>query len=657
MISSPLTIFDFPAMQARKEAYFAFVRAQVPRYFNPDGTYKPGVERDLRMTHWLFPVLISSDDPDMRAFALRFYDVSGVWDDWNIFTTSSIAANLMRERERLSPALVRRSEEHLAKFTDAPGTVPSSGANDYMFHGYNDNMPAMAARNLVFAGEILHNAGLLDHGLFRLEGLCAHFERRGLLSEYNSGTYTPITLTSLLDIAECAQHQKARAMAQACSERILLDILTHWHLELGCSTGPKSRAYLPDANNTISIMPALMWYLSGDPRIIDPIQALSPEGLGITLHHGPGPAFLLANCAEIFTPSYTTMRPEIIAYAQQPRQYPHVVEATSDAGCPSSIQTRTYQQRQWALGTASCLSWPAAGHNLTLHGVLTTRATPTDWRGRVSFWHYLCNTTPDLGERVRGESGVETETTTMQDPGQYHTLQKAGSALVMGNLGAAIVGKRTDKLTFMVAFSLLDAQPDEMAENDTPLATWAGRTEDSCWQFLRFGEVYVGFRAAGMLKGERLPLRRSVKDGYLRLDIPIIDGVSTEIDADFRQWLDLGYVLEIASQDECGSFADFRRQCLATSWECFHAFYRNSRYTGRHGELQIVDNTEPNSVRFMAIDGKLEGETFFTATGMNPDLVHLFADGRVIRQRRLLYRQEFAGSPFYPSYNHVLATR
>jgi len=655
MISTSTTLFDFPAMQARKEAYYAFVRAQVPLYFNPDGTYKPGVEHDLRITHWLFPVLIASEDPEMRAFALRFYDVSGVWNDWNIFTTSSIAAALMRERERMPAELIRRSEEHLAKFTDAPGTVPSSGANDYMFHGYNDNMPAMAARNLVFAGEILRNPALLDHGLFRLEGLCAHFERRGLLSEYNSGTYTPITLTSLLDIAECAQHPDARAMAQACSERILLDILTHWHPALGCSTGPKSRAYLPDADNTVSIIPALMWYLSGDPRIIDPMQALSPEGYGITLHHGPSPSFMMANFAEVFTPSYTTIRPEIIAYARQPRSYPSTIAATSDAGAPSSIQTRTYQQRRWALGTASCVSWStAAGHNLTLHGVLQARES-TDWRGRVSFWHYLVNTTPDLGERVIGDCGVETETTSMQDPGKYHTLQQEGSAMVLGHLGTSILGKSTDKLTFMIAFSLLGTSPDEIAEDDAPLEHWSGETDSTRWQFLRFGDVYVGLRAAGMLKGERLPVRRCLKDGYLRLEIPVIDGVQTTIDADFRQWLDLGYVLEIADREECGSFAEFRRQCLATHWECYHAFYRNSRYTGRHGELHLIDCSEPDNVRFMTIDGQLEGETYFSAPGLTPELVRLFPDGRVIRQRRLLYRPAFAGSPFYASYNHVLA--
>ena len=72
----------------------------------------------------------------IRELALKLYANDPCWGGWNIFTTSSIAANLVRERERLTPELIARSEEHLARFVDpGDGRIPSSGANDYMFHG------------------------------------------------------------------------------------------------------------------------------------------------------------------------------------------------------------------------------------------------------------------------------------------------------------------------------------------------------------------------------------------------------------------------------------------------------------------------------------------------------------------------------------------
>jgi len=179
------------------------------------------------------------------------------------------------------------------------------------------------------------------------------------------------------------------------------------------------------------------------------------------------------------------------------------------------------------------------------------------------------------------------------------------------------------------------------------LSSWSGESAPDRWQFLRFGDVYVGIRATGMLNERQLPVRRVDKGGYLRLEIPVLDGQPIRIDRAFREWLDLGYVLEMSDREECGSFPAFRQQCLQTTWEYVHWLYRNSRYCGRHGELQIVDSIEPEGLRFIAVDGQAESPVMFEATGLNPKLVQLFPDGRLIRQRRIYWRRDFIGSPFY----------
>jgi hypothetical protein len=109
-------VFDFDAMQERKRAYYSFARHSAPRFFNEDGSYQEKVEQDRRITFWLFPALIDTEDPDEREFALRSYAADPGWGGWDIFITTSIAANLSRERRHLSPALIRRSEEHLDRF-------------------------------------------------------------------------------------------------------------------------------------------------------------------------------------------------------------------------------------------------------------------------------------------------------------------------------------------------------------------------------------------------------------------------------------------------------------------------------------------------------------------------------------------------------------
>ena len=59
-------------------------------------------------------------------------------------------------------------------------------------------------------------------------------------------------------------------MAEACANRVLLDLAAHWHLRLGAPSGSSSRAYLPDYTIQLSTQNALMWYL-GYPNTLDPI--------------------------------------------------------------------------------------------------------------------------------------------------------------------------------------------------------------------------------------------------------------------------------------------------------------------------------------------------------------------------------------------------
>ena len=82
----------------------------------------------------------------------------------------------------------------------------------------------------------------------------------------------------------------------------------------------------------------------------------------------------------------------------------------------------------------------------------------------------------------------------------------------------------------------------------------------------------------------------------------------------------------------------------------------SSRYCGRHGELQIIDSAAAGAVRFMAIDGVVEPKVKLAATGLDPKLTQLFPDGHRIRQRRLAYRPDFVGSPFYKIREQILET-
>jgi hypothetical protein len=654
--------FDFDPMRARREEYFRFARRHMPTVFRADGTYQPATENDSRIPYWLYPALVRSPDAKEREFANGIYASAPNWETWDVFTTSSTAVNLVREREHMRPDLVKRSEQHLAKFVVRDGgRAPCSGANDYIFHGYNDNMPAMSVRAMILAGDALGRKDYTDQGLFYLEGLCAHFERRGLLSEYSSGTYTAITLTALLDVAECSTHREAREMALASANRILLDVFGHWHQHVGGIGGAQSRSYTADLQECLSTMNALMWYLTGSPMCVHPIEALSdiPSFPGY-VHHARNFAFNLAQFAEVMGASFECIAPGVRDFCAAPRAYPYEIHATTDSGQAGllggvkEIQTRAFHQPLYALGTASDTWFDQSGQQATLHAVLAAVPQPATWRDRVAVWHKTIEGALDQGDLVSEGDGPHsspktdgtaaaplTETGHVNDFGKYHVTQKHGSALVLGSLGQAMLGREVRQLKFSLVFGTFLRMPEEVVEEDR-------------WHFLRFGDVYIGARLSGMVEERKIAVRRVTKNKYVRLELPLVADSPVTVRQEFREWCDFGYVFEIAGKDECGSFERFRQECRSCTWEWYHGFYRNSRYSGRHGELQIIDSVAADTVRFMAVDGAVEPGVRLAATGLDPKLTQLFPDGHRVKQRRIAYHPDYVGSPFYKHRAHIL---
>lgn len=676
----PHSLFDAAAMTHRRETYYAFVRSLGERVFKQDGTYQPSTEPDGRIAYWILPAFLHSNKIDEREFGLAAYSAGAGWKSYDIFMTSCIAAHLVRHGKDMGPELRLRSEEHLARFTAAgDGKLPSANVYDYMFHGYNDNMPSMATRTMIFAGDVLGRREFTDAGLFNLEGLCAHFERRGMLSEFTSATYTPITLCSLLDIAECTPNPDARDMARACTDRILIDLLGHWHWETGTTGGTMSRSYTVDHMETLSILNAYMWYVSGSAMTINPMEALVDPSYKAPMHHGRNMAFNLAQFVEVMNASHATVNPSIRQFGQSAKKYPYTMLASADwsdsgpLGGSRGVQTRSYQLAESWLATSSTNNMGGnAGQTLVLHGALATKSHAQSWRDRVAFWPRLVADAPDHGMPSR--PSVSPHAGDLKGPGQesndpfdpnaesdhvtdwarYHTVQKNGSAMLVGAVAPNLDGRDVSSLIFGLYFTNYGPAPDEIFEDQRALTSWIGDAAPRSWQFLRYGDAYIGVRMTAMVHGAARTIRRALRHGYMRIEAAIIEGAPQKIDQAFREWTEFGCLIEVGSKSDSRSFADFRQAVLTTKWEYNHGFYRNSRALTRNGELQIIDSILAGTSRFIAIDGMIEPETKLQATGLDPILTRVFPDGRRVVQRRTLFRPHCAATPFYNRKSQVL---
>src|SRR6202012_2754884 len=82
-------------------------------------------------------------------------------------------------------------------------------ADDEGVHG----LEFKAMHALIGGGEVLGEPHLGERGLFRLRQAVEVFQRNGFPCEYNSGTYTMVSIHPLAGIVEDAKNAEAREVA------------------------------------------------------------------------------------------------------------------------------------------------------------------------------------------------------------------------------------------------------------------------------------------------------------------------------------------------------------------------------------------------------------------------------------------------------------
>ena len=662
-----MTILACLDIERRRACWHEYVRRRVVDVFAADGSYLPTTEPDGRIAYWIQPALLG--DASTRDWARRIYAQGAGWDRFDIFMTSQVAALLARHREDLGPELVARSLAHLDAFALCEqGLKPSAAVYDYRFHGYNDNMPAMATRTLLLAADALDRTDLREAGRFHLATLAMHLERRGQLSEHNSPTYTPIALCALLDVAECCWDAEARQLAQRCADRLLLGLIAHWHPGTGALGGASMRSYTVDCTQTLSNWNAWWWLVSGDPLAIDPRAALSDPDFPVPIHHARNLAFNLAQFTELMSGTYAGVGDGVRSYARRPRAPVHEVRTTSDWSASGvwggqACLTRAHHRPDWFLATSSrTVGGGAAGQQLVLHAGWRTRTPAADWQDRAVLWPRLIADTPDQGEVVTADasphagahagsdlSSFRAETDHVNDWAWYATAQAGGSAVLAASLGAGLENRTVRTLRFGLLMRFARHQPDEVWQGGGRCASWDGPADDG-WTCLRWGRVFVGLRLLGMDRGRQLTPRRQYRLGYHRLELPLWEAEQRTITQEDRRWCDLAALVEMGEGDD---FASFRSEVAATRCEFHHGFHREIRFRSRGGELHICDAPLHGTQRFIAVDGRVEDEPRFRASGLDERLLDIVPGGRPELDRLLLHGH--AQTPFYRQFSQVIA--
>ncbi|MHB9025205.1 MAG: hypothetical protein ACYC7E_13710 [Armatimonadota bacterium] len=555
---------------------------------------------------------------------------------YNIFDTNIAAALLAMYRHRMA-ADVRVKLEGLTR--DGFSFKPGNRQPDYQFHGYNDNMPAKATMGLVLGGEILGDADAFAYGLWDLRQLRAMLVRRGTNSEFNSPTYSALTIHAMAEIAEHAQSEEARDLARKIEERLWIDLAARFHPEIGVIAGPYSRAYTIDTIAHVSCAAALLWFVLGDQVNPSPMELFArPEGL-IVHHMGDFP-FNIAQMSWYASGTYHLPEQARELFAR--KAYPYRAVATSELGDAGpdfparAARLESVLYPDYTLGTSTT---HFHGGEQTMNYFVTYKRTERvdSFRdvGTIFQKMVLDDDVPGTTKQAmeiphagaewhEGDKPLPIPYSNAGEEDHLHsycnafTLQDASTALVLTQPHLALggpadgggEGRAISRLSEMVIFPAHFGGADEIIVGGVPRAGWSGEVKHGEWIACRRGRLLIAIRPMAYsrtLGPVKITLEKH--NNYEVIRATLYQGEARTFTRAELRHVFAGFVAEHAGVSDYPSPAAFAAEMARGKFTDYYWTTRRVRYrrpAGARPALEFETSISPGArtQRIAAINGR-----------------------------------------------------
>ncbi|MBE2202847.1 MAG: hypothetical protein IAE94_00700 [Chthoniobacterales bacterium] len=615
---------DLAGQTLRRHSYLADVRRHHRRYFTDEGAWGMATPPpDNREWLWEAFAWLDGSEED-RDFANRLVlnapdlsvepNTSGAGPNprgkYNIFSSTHAMHLLVSQERSLTPAAKQRLEDWARRvITDDPG----GARGDLQFHGYNDNMPAKATLGLILGGEYFGSRRAVEHGLWNLHQLRLLLGRRGVIPEYCSPTYTPLTLTNLTEIADLAANEEARELAQACCEHLWAEVLAHYHAPTQSIAGPYSRAYATDSVGHLGNLHFLLWQVLGSRCLPDPRTELFDHPTKLVIHHRGDRFFVEAGFSFLAACGHK-VPPHLVDWMIA-REFPFHFSATTERGeggpgsySASKITVTSHQTGTFALGTSNG-DWTQT--NERWHAVYR-RVSAEKMAGgrnhrdvRQLFLRYVVNDVMPGTTAIspRGETCGECDFA--KDGGSYQTLQHEHLSMVMARPFVSLAGQPVERLGLGIVV------PEHVSTVDDLRVE-----KDHVW--FQDGPFLMMICPLGIRGwGTRPPEVTILTSGSYRIIfLPNYIGVTRTFTEAELQGTTNAFVAAMASSEEVRPDA-FRATMLAASARA--SIWVNQcvlSWEGMGHRLELCQGLVSHGVRFATVDGKEPHATPWLAEGL-----------------------------------------
>jgi hypothetical protein len=591
--------------KARRQKVAQIVGDYCHRWYDKNGRWVDTIEnpRDARETLWLCFGLLNGSARDLAlanavlgrvAFSLhvpsRSKDEQNV--PFDIFVTNHANQLLVLHADKLTdPVRAKMESWARAGLQDHPGNRQS----DYQFHGYNDNMPSKATMGMILGGEYFGDAKAVEHGLWNLRQLRSLLTRRGLVSEYTSPTYLPVTLLNLSEIAVHARNEEARALAGQCAERLWADVLGHFHPGTGFMGGPYSRAYQSDSTGHLSPLNGMLWCTFGDAVIPDPTVELTREKIRL-VHPHEERSFALGTLAWMVSGDLTPP-PHLVEGVNQ-RRYPFTLRASAERGggdpntYSGEVNTTHYQEEDFAIGSSFGDSW-SQGQADTWYLQYRRRA-PARGPEDVRICHVRYLTNDDVPSSHHGFAAR----------GPIHVLQDGRVALGLSRPSLTLEGKEITslKLTFVVPVHFDALKKIEVRDGQV---------------FIQDGPLHLALRGLNQTDwGCREAVRLEPVENFMQVSFYNYEGPARKFSVEELGRTLSGFVAVVGLARE-ESFADFQKRVLGAELvDYFHFDTRTVRYRLGSTLLEAACGVKSDRFRHALVNGRLLPRPIWEADGL-----------------------------------------
>ncbi len=508
------------------------------------------------------------------------------------------------------------------------------------YRGYNDNYPAMETLAAVLGGEIVADGQARTRGLAALQELLELLTRRGLLSEYTSSTYTPVTQLCIADIAEHSKDSESRRIALEIEHRIWLDIAVHFHAPTNILAGPHSRAYNVDSVGHLHQVHMLLYQAFGEKLWLNPTRFLFPPMEKQVIHHDGDVAFLQAS--NVWIASATYHPPPEIARLAFEKPLPFETSATSEFGAAEmsilertgdgkltktselfeypcgEIVSTTCLTEDYAVGSGTCQFHD--GNQTDTFFVNFRRAEQPASLADTStiFVRYATNGNgPGVPARDARYEASEASRDLFYDEGRIRTVQKGRTVLAVYQSKAQFLDDYS-VLRMVLTIPVFYRGLRQVGIGDD----WGTSATEPDTVWIEDDYLFAAFRPLLLTNhGRQAAVTVTEQNGYVAISFYNYEGPQRRFTR--KELLNTlnGFVAELGSKKEDGSFKSFRSRVRAGKVDDFLAAeQRITRYARPGVQLDLCHSLYFGGMKYALINGKVQARTLFSAGGV-PNLV------------------------------------